>query len=246
MSQDVLLVPGTLPGGTGYCFTDFQQLNVDIITQASAQLQGGAAFYNNGEDEPSPNDRQTNDGTPIPWFKPSTGYWWSYQFGGWVRPNPEAASSDARRIFVGDTTALQTYDGGDTGMLGDASGPMWEVDTVFDDRIPIGVKAIIAAVLGTAGGQNVTLAANNLPQHNHYISIDGTPHIDVPSEAGRLRVGGGTEIDWEDSTASTFAGRTRNNGTDFGGAGTPVAISLLNPVIGVYFIKRTTRGWYKM
>lgn len=245
MSQIVKLIPGTLPGGTGYCFTDFQQLNVDIVSQMSGQLQGGAAFYNLGEDEPDPDLRS------FPWFKPSTGQWWSYNFGAWVRPNPEEASSDARRIFIGDLTALQTYDGGDTMALGDASGPMWEQDTDFDDRIPIGVKTIIAAVLGTAGsGSDLVLQASNLPNHNHYLGLDGVG-VTVDSKVGHLRVGAGTDVDYlfTAGDTTTQAAVTRNHGNNFGASDDtvqPTGISILNPVIGVYFIKRTPRGWYKM
>ena len=77
------------------------------------------------------------------------------------------------RIYKGTTTELETFDGGEAGAVGDWTGPMWEVDTDFQFKVPIGAgtnsvtydsnPATTLAVGNTGGVERVALAEDELP-----------------------------------------------------------------------------------
>lgn len=61
-----------------------------------------------------------------------------------------------RQWFIGTLTQLLTYDGGENAAVTSKTGPFWEEDTDFQDRLPLGVGVIIAtpatdAAILTAG-----------------------------------------------------------------------------------------------
>jgi hypothetical protein len=230
----ITLTPPSLP--IGYCPTNYQQLANDVIsgTQANFNSSIGNSFFNYGPTTPALNNQV------YPWLD-ENGNWWIFQSGYWLRQHPIAAGSAERRIYVGTTTDLQTYDGGNTNAPSNWSGPMWEVDTLFEARFPVGAGTFAASgvvsVNGTttstavAGEDKHTLVTAEMPSHTHQI-LD--QYINLTQRGS--------------ADTSVFSATNRSEGvanllptTSSGG---DAAHNNLPPFYGVYFIKRTSRVYY--
>lgn len=230
----ITLTPPSLP--IGYCPTNYQQLANDVIsgTQANFNSSIGNSFFNYGPTTPALNNQV------YPWLD-ENGNWWIFQSGYWLRQHPIAAGSAERRIYVGTTTDLQTYDGGNTNAPSNWSGPMWEVDTLFEARFPVGAGTFAASgvvsVNGTttstavAGEDKHTLVTAEMPSHTHQI-LD--QYINLTQRGS--------------ADTSVFSATNRSEGvanllptTSSGG---DAAHNNLPPFYGVYFIKRTARVYY--
>lgn len=225
----IRLTPPTLP--SGYCPESYQALANYIIGNAQATFQSdiGNTFFNYGSSTPS------TDNQFYPWLD-SDGFWWNYNGGYWNRKHPEAAGGLARRIYVGTVAQLKTYDGGSDTTVTDYTGPMWEVDTAFEAKFPVGVgtfdNAGTVSVLGTttssavSGEDEHTLTADEIPAHTHNVGRDeadstsgGDMHmVALDDGSGSIEV-----------SSSVGGDQPHNN---------------LPPFIGVYIIKRTARVYY--
>lgn len=231
----ISLTPPNLP--IGYCPTNYQQLANDIIsgTQANFNSTIGNSFFNYGPTTPAINNRV------YPWLD-ENGDWWVYSQGYWLRKNPVAASGLERRIFVGNTTDLLSYDGGDGTPYNNIiySGAMWEVDTEFAARFPVGVGQFVAsgavAVTGKitstsiTGEDQHTLVTSEIPKHTHSMTWDSQD------------TSGGNQL------KTLYYGPDANVVNDIvkdsGSTGGDAAHNNLPPFYGVYFIKRTGRVYY--
>lgn len=229
----ITLTPPSLP--VGYCPTNYQQLANDVIsgTQANFNSSIGNSFFNYGPTTPALNNQV------YPWLD-ENGNWWIFQSGYWLRQHPIAAGSAERRIYVGTTTDLQTYDGGNTNSPSNWSGPMWEVDTLFEARFPVGAGTFAASgvvsVNGTttstavAGEDKHTLVTAEMPKHSHTMTWDSQD------------TAGGNQL------KTLYYGPDANVPNDIvknsGDAGGDAAHNNLPPFYGVYFIKRTARVYY--
>lgn len=224
----ITLTAPSLPAN--YCPASYQKLANDIIggTQATFNSTIGNSFFNFGPTYPAINNQI------FPWLD-QDGNWWIYDQSLWTRKNPVAAGGFDRRIFVGTTTDLLSYDGGDgTATATTTTGPMWEVDTLFDARFPVGAGAFAAsgavAVLGTATSTSIvgedqhTLTVPEIPAHTHNF---------FPLVTADANNGGANGVQY---------GTTANVATSSTGGG--AAHNNLPPFYGVYFIKRTSRVYY--
>lgn len=230
----ITLTAPSLP--VNYCPASYQKLANDIIggTQATFNSTIGNSFFNFGPTYPAINNRI------YPWLD-ENGQWWIYDQGFWLRKNIVAASGYDRRIFVGTTTDLLSYDGGDgTATATTTTGPMWEVDTLFDARFPVGVGAFAAsgsvAVQGTATSTSIvgedqhTLTIPEMPKHTHSMTWDSND------------TSGGDQLNT--LYYGPEANIPNNMIKDTGSTGGDVAHNNLPPFYGVYFIKRTIRVYY--
>ena len=232
----ITLTPPSLP--VGYCPTNYQQLANDVIsgTQATFNSTIGNSFFNFGASVPTLNNQV------YPWLD-NNGNWWVFQGGYWARQNPVAAGGSERRIFVGTSADVLSYDGGDgTVYSGNPyAGSMWEIDTAFEARFPVGVGTFAASgvvsVNGTttstavAGEDKHTLVTSEMPSHTHQI-LD--QYINLAQRGS--------------ADTSLFSATNRTEGvanllptTSVGG---DAAHNNLPPFYGVYFIKRTGRVYY--
>ena len=228
----IKLLPPALP--SGYCFTSPQQFANDLFEGASAQFQSsiGNTFFNTGSG-PIPADNRI-----YPWFD-SNGLWWFYGNGAWQRPHPVPPGGAERRLWVGTSTDLQTYDGGSATVSNPAnSGPMWEIDTNFAARFPVGVGSFPSGEVISAGSQAgselTTLQITNLPEHSHNFTTQREPDVQVLGNSV-ITIDVFNVLPEGTPAGPVYSSSTVGSGTPF--PNTP-------PYVGVYFIKRTARVYY--
>jgi len=195
-----------------------------------AVLEAGMAFYNYGDTVPQPQYQQ------CPWLRTQDMRWYYFE-GEWKSPVADYSIYE-RRIWVGNPTQLETYDGGEAGAVSTTSGPMWEVDhTLFDGRSPMGVGDIPSsdpaktlALIEQYGAGSHTQTSAEMPPHTHTLGFDTNDTGSGFPQASN----GENEVNVY-TTSET------------GGTGTPAVatpMNMVHPVVGVYFIKRTVREFY--
>lgn len=232
----ITLTPPSLP--VGYCPLNYQTLANDIIsgTQATFNSSIGNSFFNFGSSTPALNNQV------YPWLD-EDGNWWVFNGGYWNRKHPVSITSSERRIFIGTTNDLLSYDGGDgtSNPPTNYTGAMWEVDTAFQARFPVGAGTFAASgvvsVNGTAtstavvGEDQHTLVVGEIPSHTHqildqYLNLCQRGTADTSAFSPTNRSEGTSNLL---PTTSSGGGAAHNN---------------LPPFYGVYFIKRTARVYY--
>jgi microcystin-dependent protein len=236
----------------GYCFTDFNRLFLDAAAFGSFTLNtdAGNSFFNFGDTLPDAANRI------FPWLRTVGGYpddWYIFVNGAWVSEYKRAPAESVggfglRHAYTGTEASLLTFDGGENAPVGPATGPFWEVDHVFDGRIPVGPGALpstaTVALGDVAGDDRSQLAGNNVPSHFHEVSLTESSGVPSTAALGGFGVGTGatgsssSDLQWRASATSTLVGYTRPN-TALSSITTP--FTNMQPYVGAFWIKRTAR-----
>lgn len=250
MNTPLNLIAGKLEAG--FCYKNPQQLLDAFVAVITAYLPSNFNTFNQGT-TPSEQNRDK------PWFKvtadvPDRWYWWNATEGKWVAPHPVPPSSAERRIYRGSVESLVTYDGGTAGTVGDAAGPMWEVDSEMSGKFPFGVdtdvtlnRTVFGTAPGTAGAKTVALTSGEMRNHTHtlkpVVAADGLVDVCFQKEAGQNSTMEVAGVDPDNtlrfSTLNTILGLLKTNDASLSDGH-----NNMPPFIGVYYIKRTARKFY--
>lgn len=181
-----------------------------------------------------------------------------YQFDGvnWLSPHPVPPNSPEIRIWIGAEQALWSYDGGDgtdpSTILPTANtGAMWQVETLFQFRFPLGVGANTAgfdgnipsqaAVQEQGGDERVVLTNDELAPHTHFIAADDPGSTGLPPTATTQVSKYINLVGTPEMAGSTLPATLGLTSPSEGGS---KSHQNMPPYVGVYFIKRTTRIYY--
>jgi hypothetical protein len=265
---DLPLTPGTLATD---CYPASAQAFYDEMFAKGIAVMPDIAGLLIQDAAPDPADRGSKGWIPtagnIPIF-PGYVFVWHATVGHWVCRNPIGASDESRRIYVGTKASVGTYDGGDANPLGIASGPMWEIDTIFDGSAPVGVGLIpgsspAATILAPKDTQDdqgqsgeyahtLTEAEGATGAHVHPVGIFNPTsddaflnHLSAPVAVanynGKYISGNSSVIIAPETTADIFTLANNN------GAGTVSdPHNNMQPYVGVFFLKRTARQFWIM
>jgi microcystin-dependent protein len=184
--------------------------------------------------------------------------WFVFDGVNWLSPHPVPPNNPEIRLWIGTEQALWSYDGGDgtdpSSVAPTATtGAMWQVETLFQFRFPLGVGTnpvgfdgnipSQVAVQEVGGDERVALDSDEAPPHKHAILADdaatGNPAPTIANQVSK-------------TANSTLAVSTELQGSalaaTLGLTSDPTANGKshqnLPPFVGVYFIKRTTRIYY--
>lgn len=218
---------------------------------------------------PDPADRGVKGWIPtsggIPIFPGGGVFWWHPVVGHWVQRPTKGAGDPRPEMYIGDPALLPTFDGGDAGVPGVASGPMWELYTALDGRVPVGVGTIPdsgGATIGALATQDsnglkgeykhvLTGAEGAVGDHVHPMGNGDagtgdiglaytTPAVTTPSYNAFGNTGGGPI-----ALPVTVANLISLKANDGNGVVSDGHYNL-QPFLGVYWIKRTQREFYRM
>jgi hypothetical protein len=234
-----------------YCPESHAALVTYILSLIEAEVPGPYTIWNFGSTVPLVADQDR------PWMRldaegrPDGPY--VFYNSQWVRKHPVPhGPNGVRQIWTGTPDELKTFDGGEDATVGDSTGPFWEIDTDFAARIPMGVGTTAGGqaidIATSYGADEVTLAAGQLPEHFHYMAVGTANGAAGPllSAAHSLSYsGGGMGSENYNLLGLDVTTNVPNVGqTSKAGSATPTEVSILPPVRGVYFIKRTARRFY--
>lgn len=266
MPNELPLINGTLAAP----FTCYQPLYEQMFSLGAAQGPAiTGLLIQDATPDPADQDKgwiKTSGGVPV---YPGYVFVWHAVLGHWVSRHFVGASDPSRTIYVGTSASVATYDGGDAGAPGPASGPMWEIDTAFDGRTPTGVGVIPTSApaasivnpldttdsLGASGEYKhvLTTAEGAVGTHTHPVGLFNTgggnaddaffnkvtPAVGTANWTGRYITGGDGIVSAAQTTADIYTLQAND-----GNGVTSVGHNNMQPYVGVYFIKRTARQFY--
>lgn len=233
MGQAVNISTASVPAS--YCAGSLPETWAFLVGLLSAELAGANSTFNFGPTTPAPDDQDK------PWFRTNTDgtpdRLYVYSSGAWISKHPIPAG--AVWLYEGLEASIETFDGGEAGVVTATTGPMWEKVDEMDGRFPIGPGTVGSTVIGvgdTGGTHEHTLTTENIPAHTHSIT-------------GRGYTGTGNltplQILIDDDYSTT---ETQKSTGSYGGQadGTTKVVSHLNPYRGMFFIRKTARTNYRL
>lgn len=202
------------------------------------------------------------------WFNTNDYRWYTWNGIGWISQHPDTASGPKRILYVGNGSAITTYDGGSSGTVTLSSGPMWEVDTDYTSKVLRGNASGAAAVVPFPGGgaDTVTLTSAMLAAHTHSVTILIPGH--GGGDGSRDAADGGTysapnasnpNFDWTGKISPLPSGGTAGKYAqdafglpavyqDYGDgktvSSTPTPVNTLPAYQSILVLKRTARAYY--
>lgn len=232
MPGNVAISSSSIPIGLCLPITDAQWQLLVALLSGTADVSVNVHI---GEAAPS-------DLTKI-WFKTISGVpdrEYYFASGVWLAKHPIPVGFTMLAPAGTSLADIDTLDGGEAGPVTAFTGPMWEEDTDFQARFPIGPgefpSGAVLAEGATGGEETHALTVEELAPHSHVVlaSMDET--------------GGGTAIN-RLRINSNEANSDLNTANTGGDAVTPglngKGHNTVPPYRVRFFIKRTARGWYR-
>lgn len=243
MANELVLpvIPGTLP--SGFCPTSYQDMLNTF--DANSTVVFPSTFAGIIVSSTAPADT-TKAWLQLDSFaRPVRLYF--FASGAWLSMHPQVPG--ATMMWTTTLPTMTTFDGGDANPVSAISGPMWEVVTAFQAKFPIGVGTLpsgtVLAVGDTGGAETVTLAANNMPAHNHEVWVGGSDGTASGIREALQTVNNphaGTAAAYLDSDGAGGNNYVKNEGGD--ATGLAVAHNNMPPYLAVYLLRRTGRLFY--
>lgn len=242
---DLPVTPSTLP--SGFCPSDYQGLLNGFSAHQFVTLpdtfQGLTVSSTTPTDTSRPWLQLDSFGRPVRIYV--------FASGAWLSLHPDFPGKTI--IWTTTLPTMTTFDGGDANAPSAISGPMWEVVTALETRVPIGAGTLpsgtVLTVGGTGGAETVTLDDDEIPDHQHFICKADTGDFgDPPVTSNQYAyrsiqdANQPSEYVLRGQTSEADTGLTSGFGGD--GAGATVAHQNLQPYLVVYFLRRTSRLFY--
>lgn len=244
MSNELTIpvTPGTLP--SGFCPSSYQDILNEFASNSTVIFP--STFTGIIVSSSAPSDTSKAWLQLDSFSRPVRLYF--FASGAWLSLHPDVPGKTT--LWTTTLPTMTTFDGGDANPVSAISGPMWEVVTAFQARTPIGVGTLpsgtVLAVGDTGGAETVTLAANNLPAHNHELWVGGSDGTASGIREALQTVNNphaGTSAAYADSDGvSGHSNYVKDEGGD--GTGAAVAHNNLSPYLAVYLLRRTNRLFY--
>lgn len=165
MGQPVSITTASVPDA--FCAGSLSTTWPFLVSLLSAELTGSASTFSFGSSTPAPEDQDK------PWFRTNTDgspdRWYVFANGAWLSRHPMEPGSVI--MYQGTEASIETFDGGEAGVVTATSGPMWAKVADFNGRFPIGPgtlpSGLLIAIGDTGGLEEVTLGIPELPSHTH-------------------------------------------------------------------------------
>lgn len=173
-STPIVLLASPPPTGTCYP-SEYNQVFVDVANYVRGILSGTTSFIIQGATEPDPADRDKL------WAK-DDGFIYGFNLygqGKWVSKYwPPAGANGFRMWWDGSEADLNTFDGGDGGIVTATGGTFWVRDTNYDGKFSLQAgtlqpSATVVAIGATGGVDQVGLTAAQNGAHFHNIQLTG-------------------------------------------------------------------------
>ncbi len=193
--------------------------------------------------------------------------WFFFDGANWLSPHPVPPNSPEIRMWIGTEQALWAYDGGDGSNPAStvptaSTGAMWQAETLFQFRFPLGVGAntigfdgnvaSAVAVQEQGGDERVALTVDesgSVP-HTHVIlntdqtGSSGAPGVFTPTNSMEQLWGNGGAGSTDYSLSATATTPTVGITSVSVAASASKSHQNLPPFVGVFFIKRSVRAYY--
>lgn len=231
MAANVIISTASVP--SDYCPPSIQTAWPFLVTLLSAQLEGSTNTFNYGKTTPAPEDqgkpwlRLNSDNTPDRWYV--------FTNGAWLAPHSSAEGTII--LYEGTEASIDTFDGGEAGVIASTTGPMWAKVSGMEGRFPVFPGTLGTTVIGvnsTGGVHEVTLTEPHIPKHTHEIKYNSQQDVGVDTNRIRHLLTQSGSLEFE----------TKSWGGDVDG--NTVAHTNLPPYVGKWFLKKTARKYYRI
>lgn len=208
----------------GLCYTTLSADIPIMVQYMFARLSGNE--INTGSSTPAAEDRDK------PWFRTNSDGtddgWWTFYNGFWIQKHPSPVGLVA--MYEGAAADIETFDGGEAGVITNITGAFWEPVTEMAARSPMHPGTLesgtVVNIGDNIGQEKIVMAIGNLIEHTHDITT---------FTSGATGGDGGKILNEPDpGTEGVVA-------TEPTGEAEPEGMDNIQPTRAIWFIRRTGR-----